>query len=250
MDLIKAKEVFKKYTDSYRKYGEMIELKINHTDRVRQSCVWLAKKLNLSKEEVEIAEVCGLLHDIGRFEQFKRYNSHIDHETVNHGDFGAEILTENNFINEFATEKQKMIIQVVKYHNKYRIPRTLREETRKYIDIVRDADKIDSLYLMDTKEIFYEAKNNKINEAVMAQVRKREMVIRQNIKEEIDFLALELAFIFDLIYKESFELVKEKDYVNNIIDIYINSTSNKEFIEQLEEMRTILNNYIEERLTC
>ena len=73
MDPLKAKEVFKKYTDSYRKYGEMIELKINHTDRVRQSCVWLAKKLNLSKEEVEIAEVCGLLHDIGRFEQYKRY---------------------------------------------------------------------------------------------------------------------------------------------------------------------------------
>ena len=250
MDLLKAKEVFKKYTDSYRKYGEMIELKINHTDRVRQSCVWLAKKLNLSKEEVEIAEVCGLLHDIGRFEQYKRYKSYIDHESVNHGDFGAEILTENNFINEFTTEKQKMIIQVVKYHNKYRIPKTLREETRKYIDIVRDADKIDSLYIMATKTLHYESNNNKMTDVIMEHIRKKEMVVRQNIKKEIDFLALELAFIFDLVYKESFELVKEKDYVNIIIDIYKNDTSNKELIDQLEEMRTILNNYVEEKLTC
>ena len=103
---------------------------------------------------------------------------------------------------------------------------------------------------MATKTLHYESNNNKMTDVIMEHIRKKEMVVRQNIKKEIDFLALELAFIFDLVYKESFELVKEKDYVNIIIDIYKNDTSNKELIDQLEEMRTILNNYVEEKLTC
>ncbi len=247
---INSIEVFKTYTEPYKKYGEMIDLKIDHTYRVRELCGKIARGLGMPKAKVELLELCGLLHDIGRFEQWRLYKSYVDHKTVDHGDFGAEVLSNNNIINKFTTENQDMIIKIVKYHNKYRIPKTLKEQTRYYIDIVRDADKIDSLYILDTKELFYEAKKDIITKEVLNQFRKKEMITRKKMKTDIDFLALELAFIFDLKYKQSFEIVKENNYVNIIIDIYKNSTSNNELLNQLEEMRSILNNYVKEKLTC
>ena len=247
---INSIEVFKTYTEPYKKYGEMIDLKIDHTYRVRELCGKIARGLGMTKAKVELLELCGLLHDIGRFEQWRLYKSYVDHKTVDHGDFGAEVLSNNNLINKFTTENQDMIIKIVKYHNKYRIPKTLKEQTRYYIDIVRDADKMDSFYLLATKGLFYEPKNNKIATEVLNQFRKKEMIARKKLKSSIDYVALETAFIFDLKYKQSFEIVKENNYVNIIIDIYKNSTSNNELLNQLEEMRSILNNYVEEKLTC
>ena len=68
-------EEFIKYTNPYKKYGEKIDLKIHHTFRVQKLCIEIAKSQNLSNEDIELASTCGLLHDIGRFEKWKRYKS-------------------------------------------------------------------------------------------------------------------------------------------------------------------------------
>ena len=47
--------------------------------------------LNLEKEDIKLAELIGLLHDIGRFEQLKRFNTFVDKKSINHGEFGGEI---------------------------------------------------------------------------------------------------------------------------------------------------------------
>ena len=50
-------------------------------------------------------EKAGLLHDIGRFEQLKRYQSFIDSQTIDHANLGVTILFDDNLI-----EKIKPII--------------------------------------------------------------------------------------------------------------------------------------------
>ena len=42
----------------------------------------IAKSLNLSEEEQDLAELIGLLHDIGRFEQWKWYGTYSDKLTM------------------------------------------------------------------------------------------------------------------------------------------------------------------------
>ena len=80
-----AEEEFLKYATPYEKYGEKIELKIKHTMRVKKISKDLAESLNLSKEDVDLAEYCGLLHDIARFEQWKRYGTYDDLKSIDHG---------------------------------------------------------------------------------------------------------------------------------------------------------------------
>ena len=45
-------------------------------------------------------------------------------------------------------------------------------------------------------------------------------------------------------------VTKRNDYVNKITQININETNNKKLINQLKEIRDIINNYIEEMLQC
>jgi len=117
-----AEEEFIKYTNPYLKYGPKIDLKVKHTLRVKDICLQIAKSENLNEEDLSLASLCGLLHDIGRFEQWKRYSSYNDMETLDHGDLGAEILKHNNFIKKFTTKNINTILRAVKYHNKYRVP--------------------------------------------------------------------------------------------------------------------------------
>ena len=46
----------------------------------------------MSKEDIDLAWLTGLLHDIGRFEQVRRYGTFNDAKSIDHGKLGVEIL--------------------------------------------------------------------------------------------------------------------------------------------------------------
>ena len=147
-------EEFLKYVNRYDNSDKDILLKRRHTLRVMGLSEKIAEKINLSTEEVELAKLCGLLHDIGRFTQIQDFNTYNDLISLDHGDLGAEILKKDNYIDKFTNKNQDSILKVVKYHNKYRVPKTLNEKNRLLTKIVRDADKIDILFLFVNKEMY------------------------------------------------------------------------------------------------
>ena len=245
-----AEEEFIKYTDPYKKYGEKIELKIKHTFRVQALCGDIAKSIKLTEEEVELAKLCGLLHDIARFEQWKRYKSYNDLKTIDHGDLGVEILTKNNFINRFTNKNKDTILRAVKYHNKYRVPNSLSINNKLYTNITRDADKIDILYLFVIGGLVTTTNNTKMSTKVYNSLLNKELIKKKDTKTMADEIAIRLGFVFDLNFKKSYEIIKEKNYLNDMIDIQIKEAENKELIKQLEDLRVFLNNYIEEMIKC
>ena len=89
--LEKVKEAFDKYTNNYDMTNKNIRLKYEHSYAVMDLMGELAFRLNLDKEKIELAKIIGLLHDIGRFEQLKEYNSFSD-DNIDHGDYGADYL--------------------------------------------------------------------------------------------------------------------------------------------------------------
>ena len=92
IDILKAKKVFKQYVEKYNPDDEKIKIKIAHIERVSQIAKKLANELNLDEEDVELAELIGLLHDIGRFEQVRRYHTFVEKDSINQGAFGVKIL--------------------------------------------------------------------------------------------------------------------------------------------------------------
>ena len=78
IDFIKAQESFKEYLKDYDLNNGSIQLKIRHTYEVVKKSEYIAKGLNLDKENIELAKVIALLHDIGRFEQIKEISDFND----------------------------------------------------------------------------------------------------------------------------------------------------------------------------
>ena len=127
IDLLNAKKEFKKYMGNYDLVNSEIERKVGHSYRVAEISGEIARSLNLTDEEIELATLIGLLHDIGRFEQQTRYGTYDDTYSIDHGKLGVEILEENNYVrNYIKDDKYDNIIKTSIYnHNKYDIENTL-----------------------------------------------------------------------------------------------------------------------------
>ena len=92
IDRQKVKEQFASYTRKYDVTDDKIALKIAHTYRVADNCEQIALSLNMSEEDVDFAWLSGMLHDVGRFEQVRRYNTFSDSRSEDHAELGADLL--------------------------------------------------------------------------------------------------------------------------------------------------------------
>ena len=90
-DFDAAKAAFEAYLDEYDRADDKIHLKIVHTYGVVDAAEDIARRMGLDEEDVQLAKVIGLLHDIGRFEQIKRFDS-FEPGTMEHAAYGAQLL--------------------------------------------------------------------------------------------------------------------------------------------------------------
>ena len=246
IDIMKAKEEFIKYTQNYNLKDLHINGKQTHSIRVMEISKQIAEGLKLKEEEIELAKLIGLLHDIARFEQYTRYGTFKDALSIDHGNLGVEIL--NKDIRKYINiNKYDEIIKIaIKNHNKYKIQEGLTKEQELFAKIVRDADKIDIIY--ESIDIFWKGKEDEIEKSeiskdVFLQFKNRKQIQRENKQTAIDNVVSVIAFIFDINFKTSFEIIKNNDYINKVIDRY--NIKNKKTKEELEEIRKIANEYIE-----
>lgn len=90
----------------------------------------IAEKLQLNKEDIELATLIGLLHDIARFEQYTKYKTFVDRKSIDHGNLGAEIIEKEIRKYIETNEYDEIIKKAIKHHNKFAIEEKLtpREE--------------------------------------------------------------------------------------------------------------------------
>ena len=169
IDYNKSQEMFDNYLKSYDLKDGSIQLKIRHTYEVVKKSEYIAKGLGLDKENIELAKVIALLHDIGRFEQIKLFHQ-FDNAKLDHVQYGVEVLFKNNLIREFVKDNQydQIIEKSIENHNKYKIDEGMQEIETLHCKIIRDADKIDNFRVKEKdnlKDMFpqiYNEKNHKL----------------------------------------------------------------------------------------
>lgn len=246
LDIEKIKKEFIKYTENYNLRDEMLKNKQQHSIRVMEINRDIAIRLKLTQEEIDIATLIGLLHDIARFEQYKKYGTFKDRESIDHGDFAIEIL-KTELRKYIETDQYDEIIKkAIKNHNKYEIEKGLTEKELVFAKMIRDADKIDIFY--ESVEIFWKGKEqivekSKITPYVLEQFKNKSQLKRgMGENTEINQIIFVIAFIFDINFEESFEIIRQKDYINKILNRY--NMSDEQTKMQLEEIRKIANKYI------
>ena len=147
-DREKAKAVFLQYAEGYDTQNILIRHKIEHTFRVAELSEGCAASLGMNGADTGLAWFLGLLHDIGRFEQVRRFGTFIDSQSVDHAELSGDILFRDGLLERFPQEGlpegwRAIAETAVRQHNKLKLPETLDERTRRFAEILRDADKTD-----------------------------------------------------------------------------------------------------------
>ncbi len=256
IDLQKAKIAFKEYLSNFDNQNDPgFNLKVVHTYHVVDNAKMIAEKLGLSEEDVQLAELIGILHDIGRFDELKNLKK-FDSVGNDHAMVASKLLFDESLITRFVDtdEYNNIIKKAIENHNKKQIEDGLTERELLHAKIIRDADKLDNYRVkMEEKieNIFPGVIKNSedleksiISDNVYNSVIKEECVDIKDRVYPLDYWICILAFTFDINFKETLSIIKDNNYINIIIDRfnYFNSK------EKMDKIREVLNIYIEKRL--
>lgn len=268
---------FAEYVRNYDPSDEKIKLKIDHTYRVAGLCQRIAESLGLSEPDVDIAWLLGMLHDIGRFEQIRCFGTFNDVQSVDHAEFGADLLFKEGLIRKFAegyyeecelarsgNEEAEQIIKnnehhnkdtgliemAIRQHNKYRVKEDLTERQRMFCDILRDADKVD-IFKVNADipmEIIYdvtteELKNGVITKEVLESFYKKETVLKSVRRSAVDNIVGHISLLFELVYKESYRQAREQGYVYKLLDF---KSDVPEVNAEFDDMRKYVDEFLME----
>lgn len=259
IDIAKAKNSFQEYISKYKDNTELgFDLKVTHTYKVAENAKMISQKLKLTDEDIKLAELIGILHDIGRFDELN-FLKKFDSVGFDHATHGVKILFENNMIRKFIENNcyDEIIKNAINNHSRLTIPANLDERSLLHSKIIRDADKLDNFRvkneepietifpkILKTKE---DIETSEISDKVYETIKAKKCIDIHDRKTVLDYWICILAFIFDLNFKESYEIVKEKDYINILIDKF--KYNNLKTQSRMEDIRKILNDYIEEKIT-
>ena len=255
IDLLKAKKVFKEYVKDYDIENPKIALKVAHIERVSEIAKNTAESLNLSKEDVELAELIGLLHDIGRFEQIKKYNTFVDSKSENHAKLGVDILFKQGLIRKFIEDDKydKIIELAIINHNKDKkdIDKDVSKEELLHIKLIRDSDKTDILYILTTsdKKTVWETDDmslEKITDEIYNEFMEKNSITYKNRKTSADLLVGHFTYAFDFNFGYGLKII----YDNNYYEKLYNRFNFKDEItkERFKNIYERVNDYIRKRV--
>ena len=120
-----------------------ILIKEKHTGYVTANCIELAKNLNFSKHDTEIAEIIGLFHDVGRFRQYSIYKTFNDADSEDHADLAVKVIEELDFFKKIPAVDYEIVKFAIWQHNKKDIAPCNDERKILFAKVIRDADKLD-----------------------------------------------------------------------------------------------------------
>lgn len=253
-----ALAAFDAYTADYDRRDPKIKLKVDHTYRVAALCERIAKESGLPDVESGLAWTIGLLHDVGRFEQLRRYGTFVDAQSIDHAQFGADILFVDgeieNYLPEDTPEKIRKVMEAaVRSHSLYRIAPGLDRQTENYCHILRDADKIDIMRVnvdVPLEEIYNTTtqalKNSTVSDAVLQSFSEEHATLRSLKKTPVDFVAGHISLVFELVYPVSVRIIWEQGYLDRLLHF---ESACEKTREQFAWMRQRVDAYMERRLS-
>lgn len=196
-----------------------INRKYYHSKRVAILSKKIAENLNLSLHDVKLATTIGLLHDIARFfeyDLFGKFNSqHFDHAK-----YGVKLLKEDDYIKKYNVSEEDLddLYAAIYYHNKYVISR--KYQNNKFCKIIRDADKIDIIYLVSIHQNMITAsiENYTVSPKVYKDFNKGKCIKEKDVKTKGDKILNILSFIYDINYTYSLKIIKENNYIEEMFN--------------------------------
>ena len=247
---------FKFYVKSFyqgktKEEQKIIALKEKHTLRVCQEIVLIGKSLGLDLPQLFLAKTIALFHDVGRFEQYEKYGTFRDAHSENHALLSIKTLKHKKILQNLPLSTQEIIYNAIMYHNVRLLPKGLLPEIEFYSKLIRDADKLDVLYVfvMHYEKPFSSKSTIELDlpegegysSAIINDILNNHISDLQLMQCKYDMKLMLLSWLFDINFLPTLKEIKKRGYIEKIIS----------YLPQTEDIRMVkrhLEKYLERTL--
>lgn len=230
------------YTDD-EEVQRGILIKEQHTGYVTANCIELAKFLNLSQHDTELAEMIGLFHDVGRFYQYQTYKTFNDAQSEDHAELAFKVIDKLEFFHELCAKDYDVLHFAIQNHNKKLIAPTDDERKEIFAKLIRDADKLDIYRVLqpyfaqenaDKLPNFITGRSPEISPDFLEKFVRGEQVDYREIRTNGDRKLVRLMWVYNVYFKWTMKKILERGYIDAIVE---NLPMNEKVAEGVRRLR-------------
>lgn len=239
--LTELTRLYDAYVDTFRgadgRLPVMMQLKRTHTAFVVKNAEAIAAGEGFSPAAREVALAAALLHDTGRYEQLKRYDTFKDSDSVDHAVLSHDIVLAQGWLGRVGADAawKDAVLKSVLYHNRRDLPEGVlspRVVPVSELDLlsvaahtVRDADKLDIFRVLedqvahadwrgDSRAFWNLAVSAPPNPSVVECIERGLPVDYQQIASLADFVLIQVGWmVSDLQFATSRRLCRERGHL-------------------------------------
>jgi hypothetical protein len=210
-----------------------IQMKEIHTGYVTDIARDLAKYLKLDEHDVQLAELMGLLHDVGRFHQWTIYQTFNDADSEDHADLGVKVIVDLPFYDMLNDEEKDYLLFAIKNHNKKEIAPAPSEKHLMFAKLLRDADKLDIYRVL---EPYLGPTDNKgFAPGFVEKFVAGEQVDYTKMQTQDDRKLVRLMWVYDINYSWTMKRLMERGYIDKIINNLMDTPEVRKGVERLRK---------------
>lgn len=227
-DLARLEQWFSEFTAGFADLDpeglRNIRLKEEHTRRVVACMAEIAEGEGLDAPQTRTALSIALLHDVGRFPQYRRWRTFRDSESDNHARLSIEVIRKARLLAGLSEEELLLIEEAVRFHNLLEVPQRFASSTDRYIRLIRDADKLDIWWVF--LEYYRQPQEERasavglgfpdlpeVTPACLNALAAGQIVRLDQARVLNDFKLLQISWVYDLQFATTKQLLRERGYL-------------------------------------
>ena len=233
--LLPIAEWFDRYVAGF--YGQdpyinaNLQYKECHCRRVRALMLDLANQLALEPGGKVLAEAIGLLHDVGRFEQFVTYRTYKDSESVDHAALGAEVMQRHGVLEPLDSSDRDLVDTAIRLHGARELPEGLGGQRSLFARMIRDCDKLD-IYRIATEAyrdyhkdpahhdlgVRFPDEPSCTPEVVQAIFEGRSVAF-DRLRTLNDLKLMQIGWVYDVNFPETLQRIRQQRYLDQLLSL-------------------------------
>lgn len=176
---------------------------------------------------------------------------------MDHAAYGVQVLFEEGMIRRFVPENQwdDIIRTAIALHSNFKLENISNPRTLLHARLIRDADKLDNcrVKLEDDLPVFMGMSGEDIGAQTITPkvydtVLSNQCIYSPDRVTKMDYWVSYVAHFCDIYFRASFDIIKEHDYLNKIIDRI--PYSNPDTKNKMETIRSHLAEFIHHAHGC
>ena len=229
---------------------------MEHILHVAENSKMIAQYLKLDEEKIKLAELIGIFHDIGRFEQARVYDTFSDKDSgVDHAAYSLKVLYDDGLISKFInTNEYDEIIKVSVYnHNKAKIAENVEGEALLFSKIIRDADKLDIYRVINEDamiDIFWykDFNGQEIHEEIFKHFIENKFINYKEIQNNADQILAFYNYIYDFNFPYCLKIIKDNKYLENFYNRVVETFNSESVAKKTKQVLEMCNKFIQEEI--